>query len=209
MLEAMTAQPPYVVRLAAGIVAAGAEQLRRLPEQLPGLSVVAAGKGMRAWIRLQHELGELAARGDEVLANWSRPPEEAPWATFDEDVADGDAWCDEAASDETASIDEAASDEVDGDGGDMNFHGVSAGAGNAPGTDGDTGADTAGNPGPADMPGYPDLTLAQVRARMLPLTAEAVERLLAYEEETTGRASFVTLLTNRITKLRAERSSGA
>lgn len=82
----MSMNVPLPFRVAAGLLATGWEQLRKLPEDLPGTAVTLAGAAVRASMRVQQEIAELATRGDEVLAPLvSRPEENPPWAHFDED----------------------------------------------------------------------------------------------------------------------------
>ena len=58
-------------------------------QELPALSVSVAGHAVRLSMRVQQEITELAARGDELLAGVDQPAEEHPaWAHFDEEDAD-------------------------------------------------------------------------------------------------------------------------
>lgn len=156
MLEGMSEEKPFVLRLAAGLVATGIEQIKRLPEDLPSWSVSAAGTGVRAWLRLQQEISSIASRGDEFLAGFSTPPEQAEWATFDD--------LDDEVS--AAPAPESVPDAV--------------------------------------MEGYNDYSIAQVRARLRGLSVDDLRHLLRYEQQQQNRAAFVTLLGNRLEKLRAE-----
>jgi hypothetical protein len=63
---------------------------------------------------------------------------------------------------------------------------------------------TAGRPGPASMPGYDRMTLAQVRGRLRGLSQDTVAGLLAYEQSGSARAPFLTLLSNRMATLEHE-----
>ncbi|MCU1643270.1 MAG: uncharacterized protein JWN03_3545 [Nocardia sp.] len=51
---------------------------------------------------------------------------------------------------------------------------------------------------------YPNMTLAQLRARLRMLTIDDLATLLAYEKGTLDRAPFVTMLTNRIATVKAK-----
>ncbi|MCC3317079.1 lipid droplet-associated protein [Nocardia africana] len=51
---------------------------------------------------------------------------------------------------------------------------------------------------------YPNMTLAQLRARLRMLSVEELAELLAYEQQTLDRAPFVTMLTNRIATVQAK-----
>ncbi len=60
--------------------------------------------------------------------------------------------------------------------------------------------------GPAVLPGYDLMTLAQVRGHLRELTAQDVSALLAYEQAGDNRAPFLTLLSNRLVTLDAQNS---
>ncbi|MBA0125406.1 lipid droplet-associated protein [Haloechinothrix sp. YIM 98757] len=62
--------------------------------------------------------------------------------------------------------------------------------------------------GPAWLPGYPDLTLPQVRARLRSMSEEQVAELLAYERQHSNRPSFVGMLSRRIANLRRQTEQG-
>ncbi|WP_327110047.1 lipid droplet-associated protein [Nocardia sp. NBC_01730] len=51
---------------------------------------------------------------------------------------------------------------------------------------------------------YATMTLAQLRARLRMLTLEDLTALLEYEQRTSARAPFVTMLTNRIATVRSQ-----
>jgi hypothetical protein len=53
--------------------------------------------------------------------------------------------------------------------------------------------------GPNLMPGYRDMTIPQLRARLRKLDEQDLRALLAWETEHGNRPPFVTMLTNRIT----------
>ncbi|MFF5206736.1 hypothetical protein [Streptosporangium sp. NPDC000396] len=53
------------------------------------------------------------------------------------------------------------------------------------------------------MPGYAQLTIASLRARMRGKTAEQIRELLTYERATTARAEVVRMYENRLAKLEA------
>jgi hypothetical protein len=59
--------------------------------------------------------------------------------------------------------------------------------------------------GPAALPGYADLTLPQVRARMRRLGADELAELADYERSHADRPEFVGMLTRRIGTLRDQR----
>lgn len=178
---------PFAVRVVAGLIATGIERIRTLPEDLPGLSVTLAGQAARASMRLQQGVAALAETGDEVIRSFTQHAEERPaWAHFDED---------DAADASTAGAAGAAD---------------AAGVNGYDASHGGSVADAAAEaPGPAAMPGYDELRLAQVRARMRGLDADQVAALLAHERAGGDRAAFVTLLQNRLTMLAAGGENGA
>jgi hypothetical protein len=61
-----------------------------------------------------------------------------------------------------------------------------------------------GSTGPAALPGYDRMTLAQVRGRLRGLSPDDVAGLLAYEQGGAQRAPYLTLLTNRMATLEHE-----
>jgi hypothetical protein len=69
-------------------------------------------------------------------------------------------------------------------------------------------ADTTeeGPDGPAVLPGYNGMTLAQVRGHLRELSADDVSALLDYEQSGDNRAPFLTLLSNRLVTLGAQES---
>ncbi len=60
--------------------------------------------------------------------------------------------------------------------------------------------------GPAVLPGYDGMTLAQVRGHLRELAAADVSALLDYEQSASNRAPFLTLLSNRLVTLGAQES---
>lgn len=67
-------------------------------------------------------------------------------------------------------------------------------------------AEEAAGDGPAALPGYDSMTLAQVRGHLRELTPTDVSELLAYEQSGDNRAPFLTLLSNRLVTLDARNS---
>lgn len=187
---------PLPFRVAAGVVAAGLEQLRRLPEELPGLPVTLAGSAVRASLRVQQTLAELATKGDELLASWTDTAEENPsWARFDDDELDGDLSDGDAEPGMTDSAVKAAGDD-----------GAVDDAATKPSpAKRKTTARTKTAPAAAaqSTDDYDALTLAQVRARLGSMTADEVEALLEREQQGRARASFLTVLGNRLISARA------
>jgi hypothetical protein len=84
----MAREIPEPVRAAAGLAASVLDEVRKLPETLPGLPVRAIGLAMQATMKLQQEYAGLVARGDELFTGL-RGDSEPGLATFDDDVEDG------------------------------------------------------------------------------------------------------------------------
>jgi hypothetical protein len=77
---------PLPVRVAAGILGAGIDLLRALPDDIPAIPVTVVGNAMRLSMKVQQEIAALATRGDELLGGVIGAPQESPaWATFDDD----------------------------------------------------------------------------------------------------------------------------
>ncbi|GAA4032843.1 hypothetical protein GCM10022247_67320 [Allokutzneria multivorans] len=55
---------------------------------------------------------------------------------------------------------------------------------------------------PEALPGYDDLTFAQLRGRLKSLTAEQLDDLLAHERAHADREAFVRMLSNRLATVR-------
>ncbi len=60
--------------------------------------------------------------------------------------------------------------------------------------------------GPAVLPDYDRMTLAQVRGHLRDLSSADVSELLRYEQDGDNRAPFLTLLSNRLVTLDAQHS---
>jgi hypothetical protein len=195
---------PFPVRIAAGLVATAVEQARDLPRLVVEFPVTAVSQALQASMRVQQKVTELAIKGDRVLGTL-RPIEETPsWATFDEDepsTRNGASTVTELrparapreaetvlddlppvlpmAEDEPADAltDEVAAEEV------------LAEATAAP-------LDPAEPPA---LPGYAEMSIAQLRGKLRFLSLEDLQALLAWEMAHGERPPFVTMLTNRIT----------
>ena len=77
---------PLPVRVAAGILGAGIDLLRALPDDIPAIPVTLVGNAMRLSMKVQQEIAALATRGDELLGGVISAPQESPaWAKFDDD----------------------------------------------------------------------------------------------------------------------------
>ncbi|MCK2237139.1 MULTISPECIES: lipid droplet-associated protein [unclassified Crossiella] len=208
---------PLPVRVAAGLAAAAVEQARKLPRSLAGLPVTVASTAMQLSMRAQQHVTELAIKGDEILATL-RPAEETPeWATFDEDldappappaVAErlpgrkkaGEVTVEES---DAPAANGAARPSGRKKAGEVTATGeVERLPGRPKAGEVSAAAEPSDVDGPAGVPGYDDLSLAQVRARLRWLSVDQLEELLAYELTGRGREEFVRMLTRRIATVR-------
>jgi hypothetical protein len=186
------ATAPYGVRLLLGAAVTAIEETRKLPQTILMYPMTFASQLAQLVMKVQQDFADLVIKGDEALDHLFPPKEEQPeWATFDEDLEDG----------------ERAKPSIDGErltegrfalftGGEPdNVDPTPAKATNSAGTD------------PPDIVAeldYESLTLAQLRARLSSLRVHDLEALLAYEDATKSRAPFQTLLSNRITRATAK-----
>jgi hypothetical protein len=202
------ATAPYGVRLLVGAAVTALEETRKLPHTILTYPMTMASQVAYIVMKMQQDVADLVDKGDQTLDQLFPPKDEqAEWATFDEDLVDDDG----------------------DDGDDADFAGVTdiADAGErrdgerltegrfalySTGEPGEPGKADAQKPKPtsAEAPtvaaelDYESLTLAQLRARLPSLRVDDLEALLAYEESTTARAPFQTLLANRITRASAK-----
>src|SRR5918998_6268021 len=205
---------PLPVRLAAGLAATAVDRARKLPTQLAVLPVTVASRALQVSMKVQQHVTELAVKGDEVLASL-RPVDDAPpWARFDEDDD-----VDRRNDDPLATVRTGPGGAADGPGG------AADGRGGAPGDvpaaapvdvpadvppdvpveidEADVAQALTPDP-PPGLPGYDELTLAQLRAKLRTLSVEQLEALLEHEQRHQNRAVFVTMLGNRITTVRSQ-----
>lgn len=199
---------PLPVRVAAGLAVTAVDRARHLPEKLAGLPVTMVSQALQLSMRLQQQVTELAIKGDDALTTL-RPVEESPeWATFDEDTSVGEY---DVSSVPTADRNGTRSrfDETDADTDLDTEDDVETAVSQDPWADEEQAIrhELAEEPEPDDtvpdvLPGYPDLTLPQVRARMRRLTADDLTLLVDYERSHADRPEFVGMLTRRIGTLR-------
>ncbi|WP_031469364.1 lipid droplet-associated protein [Sciscionella sediminilitoris] len=202
---------PFGVRLAAGITATMVENARTLPTKLLGLPVTVVSEALQYTMRLQQGLTELAIKGDTALAGL-RPVEKAPaWATFDEDLLDDEGSGDSygSAPIETAGIEEREIAKLRADLTRYDERDPSAlSAWDAVARQ--LATQTEERPEPAEpepphaFPNYPELSLAQLRARLRRFSVEDLGELLEYELATHDRADYVRMLRNRIETVRQD-----
>jgi hypothetical protein len=198
------ATAPYGVRLLVGAATVAVEETMKLPKTILMYPMTLASTAAHLVMRLQQNLAELVIKGDSTLESIFPPKEEKPeWATFDEDLDDAIEG-NPAALSEGSDIDRRAE-------GRFALYSV---------TDAPEAADpptkpariakksttnpTIPAPAVAAELDYPELTLAQLRARLRSLDVDELEALLAYEQATKARAPFQTLLANRITRANAK-----
>lgn len=214
---------PLPVRIAAGLAVTAVDQARKLPTQLAGLPVTVASRALQMSMRVQQQVTELAIKGDEVFAYFRPVDDTRPWARFDEDD-ELDRRGDDAplatvlsgpgggAPERGSTSEFAAPTDRPGDG-EIDEADVAkalvppapdASAGNgATEIPERVGASPSGSGPPPAMPGYDELSLPQLRAKLRTLSVEQLESLLAHEQRHQDRAPFVTMLTNRIATVRS------
>lgn len=205
------ASAPYGVRLLVGAATIAVEETFKLPRTIMMYPMTLASQAAQLVMRFQQNLAELVVKGDTTLESIFPPRDEQPeWATFDEDQDFADGGGMGGAPGGFASI------PVDGVDGERRAEGrfalYSVGdpaeAGEAPTKPvrqpKSAAASDVQAPDVVTDLDYPQLTLAQLRARLQSLGVAELEALLAYEQATKARAPFQTLLANRITRASAK-----
>ncbi len=176
-----------------GAATVAVEETWKLPQTILMYPMTLASQAAHIVMRWQQGLAELANKGDLTLDNLFPPKNEQPeWATFDEDLDPADPV--EVAPAEAGGLTE----------GRFALYSFSDAGTERPAAAASTGEPAAETPALVTELGYPQLTLAQLRARLNSLGLEDLETLLAYEEATRARAPFQTLLANRITRTTAK-----
>jgi hypothetical protein len=196
------ASAPYGVRLLVGAATLAVEETKKLPRTILMYPMTLASQAAHLVMRFQQNLAELVIKGDSTLEALFPPKDEQPeWATFDEDLIEGDRTV-------TALPDAGEGDRRSE--GRFALYSVSD-ASDPPTEPVSTKQSKRSGPKPAvPVPpvatelDYPALTLAQLRARLQSLHVDELEALLAYEQATKARAPFQTLLANRITRANAK-----
>ncbi|RVW06171.1 lipid droplet-associated protein [Rhodococcus spongiicola] len=195
-------RPPFVARVAAGMAITAYEEARKLPSTAVTLPMTAVSQVLQTTMRVQQSMTALAIKGDQAFCLLDRAEEEPSWAVFDEDQTDGE--IDVEAPEDSR---DAGSDRTSSPG---RFALYSMTPTNEDAAD--TAQESKVDPTPAvqDVPDiaeeldYESLTLAQLRSRLRSLSVEDLTTLLEYEERTTARAPFQTMLANRITSAKAK-----
>jgi len=191
------ATAPYGVRLLIGVAVTAIEESRKLPQTIIMYPMTLASTLAQMVMKVQQDLAGFAIKGEAALESVFPPKDEQPdWATFDEDDASGEqapsANGDRSTEGRFAlySVPDAV---------------VRAAAKPQPGTSASEEEPRAVEAPPvAGELDYDSLTLAQLRARIQPLSVADLRALLAYEEASRARAPFQTLLANRITRATAK-----
>ncbi len=192
------ATAPYGVRLLIGAATMAVEETIRLPKTILMYPMTLASTAAHVVMRFQQNVAELVIKGDSTLEHIFPPKDEQPeWATFDEDLPDGDSNSDDAGPDTERRTEGrfALYTSADGATGPSDSWARSAAK---------PAKKSVSAPDVVEELDYDQLTLAQLRARLQTLDVDELEALLAYEEATKGRAPFQTLLANRITRATAK-----
>jgi hypothetical protein len=188
---------PLPVRVAAGLAVTAVDRARHLPEKLAELPVTMVSQALQLSMRLQQQMTELAIKGDDALSTL-RPVEESPaWATFDEDATTNDA--SNGRNGTRSRFETTQLDDTEEPGPEP------ADPWAAEESVIQRELDNESDEPPAALPGYPDVTLPQLRARMRRLTVDELSELLDYERAHEDRPQFVGMLTRRIGTLRDQR----
>ena len=206
---------PLPVRVAAGLAVTAVDRARHLPEKLAELPVTMVSQALQLSMRLQQQMTELAIKGDGALATL-RPVEESPeWATFDEDesASEYDASPSRNGARSRFETTQLDSDDLPSETEEPDEPEEVASGDDPWATeestirrelDNDNADDEEPDEPPISLPGYPDLTLPQLRARMRRLNVDELNELVDYERSHDDRPEFVGMLTRRIGTLRAQ-----
>ncbi|MGC0362893.1 hypothetical protein ABH922_000877 [Rhodococcus sp. 27YEA15] len=191
-------RPPFVARVAAGLAVTALEEARNALEEarkIPGVAVTlpmtAVSQVLQTGMRLQQSITSLAIKGDQAFAllPWQGEEAQPAWAVFDEDT-------------DTAATDTAAA------GGSGRFALYSVDPTDGARSQAESAAPHADvavdEPDIVTALDYPNLTLAQLRARIRTLGIDDLTAVLDYENATRSRAPFQTMLSNRITTAKAK-----
>lgn len=199
---------PLPVRIAVGLIATAVEQTRALPRRAVELPVAAVSQALQMSMRIQQKVTELAIKGDTVLSRL-RPVEENPsWARFDDEEPDDHHGTgsltdlrparerrERPGRTQRPMTEDRGSGAAAGDR-------VRTAATTPPGTRarraGERATRAGDAAGPDVLPGYPQLTVPQLRGRLRHLSLNDLQTLLEWEKAHENRPVYVTMLTNRI-----------
>lgn len=200
---------PLAIRVAAGLAATAVDEVRSLPSTVASLPITAVSQVLQGYMRTQQQVTALAIRGDELLGFLTPGQEKPEWATFDEDEnpAARPVATPPPARPSSAGRFALYSQVPD----DLNTaasartapHRTTA-ATNVTPKAGRSKAHEAVEVPPAPIPGYPTMTLAQLRARLRTLSLTELEDLLLHEGAAQARPPFLTMLSNRIATVRSQ-----
>ncbi|HKH52519.1 MAG TPA: lipid droplet-associated protein, partial [Mycobacterium sp.] len=85
------ATAPYGIRLLVGAAVTAIEETRKLPQTILMYPMTVVSQVAHLVMKVQQDVADLVIRGDEALDQLFPPKEEQPeWATFDEDLDDGE-----------------------------------------------------------------------------------------------------------------------
>src|ERR1700687_3996456 len=85
------ATAPFGVRLLVGAAVTAIEETRKLPQTILMYPMTVASQVAHLVMKMQQDVADLVNKGDETLDQLFPPKDEQPeWATFDEDLDDGD-----------------------------------------------------------------------------------------------------------------------
>jgi hypothetical protein len=196
------ATAPYGLRLLVGAATVAVEETKKLPRTILMYPMTLASQAAHLVMRFQQNLADLVIKGDSTLEAIFPPKDEQPeWATFDEDLLEGDRT--------VTALPDAGEGDRRAEG---RFALYSVSDTSEPPTEPISNKQSKKSGSKATVPvpavatelDYPALTLAQLRARLQSLHVDELEALLAYEQATKARAPFQTLLANRITRANAK-----
>lgn len=199
---------PLPVRVAVGLMVTAVEQARKLPEQLAEFPVTAASRAVQAGMRVQQRVTELAIKGDQVFS-LLRPVEDTPpWARFDEDAEPPQARPEYPESN-SATIGGASRSKNSSpasarpEGGEVDEADVARALTPSRGS-ADDATPREGGVTPSALAGYDEMSLAQLRSRLRRFSLPQLVELLEHERSHQDRPAFVTMLSNRISTVRAK-----
>ncbi|WP_319450606.1 MULTISPECIES: lipid droplet-associated protein [unclassified Mycobacterium] len=187
---------PYGVRLLVGAAVTALEETRKLPQTILTYPMTVVSQVAQLVMKMQQDVADLVNRGDETLEQLFPPKDEqAEWATFDEDLYEN-----LGAEDDETPVGSSNGERLT----EGRFALYSTGEPDVVVESAATERAPSAAPGIVADLDYPELTLAQLRARLSSLKVADLEALLDYEEATKARAPFQTLLANRITRATAK-----
>lgn len=212
-------QLPLPVRVAAGLAVSVAEGARRLPSKIVELPISIVSQALQLSMRMQQQITELAIKGDNALSALQQAEETPKWATFDEDTSRAGSFPGGAADQEDPWTREAMALAAEHRTGEFDIEGIQdplaaedadvialhkeAMRGVPDPSEAEQQVDESPDTALEACPGYRDLSLPQLRARLRGFTVPQLEELLAYERTHAARKDFIGMLTRRIATVRA------